>query len=86
MGSDKLCYYRHTKNSDTNLKGFHVPGLKKPILPMCVTDEGYIMAFEVTSDMIIDPDTEPSPLAKQIIKAMDEQRDENPVLVYFDIK
>ena len=86
MGSDKLCYYRHTKNSDTNLKGFHVPGLKKPILPMCVTDEGYIMAFEGTSDMIIDPDTEPSPLAKQIIKAMDAQRDENPVLVYFDIK
>ena len=86
MGSDKLCYYRHTKNSDTNLKGFHVPGLNKPILPKCVTDEGYIMAFEGTSDMIIDPNTEPSPLAKQIIKAMDAQRDENPVLVYFDIK
>jgi hypothetical protein len=80
------CFYRHTSEFDTNLKGFHVPGLKNQIFPKCVTDDGYVTIFEGTSDMIIDPDTEPSPLAKQIIKAMDAQRDENPVLVYFDIK
>lgn len=80
------CYYKRSGNSETNLKGFHVPGLKKQIYPKCITDDGYLTVFEGTSDMIIDPDTEPSPLAKKIIEAMDSQKDNNPVLVYFNIK
>ena len=80
------CYYKRSGNSETNLKGFRVPGLKNQIYPKCITDDGYVTVFEGTSDMIIDPDTEPSPLAKKIIEAMDSQKDNNPVLLYFNIK
>ena len=79
-------YYRCSDSDTLNLKGFKVPGLKYQIAPKCITDDGYAAVFEGIADNYIDPDTEPSPLAKQIIKAMDAQRDENPVLVYFDIK
>lgn len=80
------CYYRQTKDSVAHYKGFKVAGLNIPIVPKCSTESGYVSIFEGTSDMIIDPNTEPSPLAKKIIEAMDSQKDNNPVLLYFNIK
>lgn len=81
-------YYRYNPDDNTsvNLKGFRIKGINRPIVPFALSDDGYVTVFEGTLDMIIDPDTEPSPLAKKIIEAMDSQKDNNPVLVYFNIK
>ena len=80
------CYYRKTIDSVTHYKGFKVPGLKTPLFPECSTESGYVSILEGTPDRYIDSTKVASPLAKLILDAMREQKDNNPVVVYYNIK
>jgi hypothetical protein len=80
------CFYRQTKDSVTHYKGFKVAGLNIPIVPKCSTESGYVSIFEGTPDSYIDSMEVASPLAKRILDTMREQKDNNPVLVYYNIK
>ena len=79
-------FYRETKSGVTHLKGFHIPGLKYAMIPKCITDKGFITLISGDVESFIDETVDPSPLAKEIIKAVRKQKDDNPVLVYYEMK
>ena len=79
-------YFRIKGNNIDNLKGFKLSGVNRPIVPKGIKDDGYVYFFEGVWDSYIDVSLEPSLLAKKIIDAMNGQKDNNPVLLFFDIK
>ena len=82
----QLNYCRIKGNHVDNMKGFKVSGINRQIVPKGITDDGYIYVFEGYADSYLDSAVELSPLAKQIIDAMNSQKDNNQVLLFFDIK
>lgn len=87
MGSiHELSYYRNSNGNIVHYKGFHIPGINRNVSPFCNTEDGYVMVFQGTSDMIRDYNTNPSDLALKIFDVMDHQIENNPVLLFFNIK
>lgn len=78
-------YFRVTNDGTVSLKGFNVPGLSIPIVPDCITENGYAKIIEGGKDEIIDTETPLSELGQQIIDAVMHQNDDNPVIIYFNI-
>lgn len=62
---DNFFFYKQVNKNITNLKGFYVSGLNHPIVPKCLTDDGYATIFEGKASMHIDSSSEPSILAKK---------------------
>jgi hypothetical protein len=80
-------YYRYNPddNKSVNLKGFRIKGINRPIFPFALSDNGYITLFEGDSSSY-KTDEEPTPLAKSIIYEMENQPNNNPVLLFYDIR
>ena len=80
-------YYRYNlkDNKSTNLKGFRIKGINRPVMPSAVSDNGYIAIFAGNPGWY-KMDEETSPLAESIIQVMENQKDNNPVLLFYDIK
>ena len=78
-------YFRISGEKTVSLKGFNVPGIKKPIIPTCITESGYATIIEGGKDANRDADTPLSPFGQKIIDAMSSQNDDNPVIIYYNI-
>lgn len=82
-----LWLYNKTAEGVLQAKNLSIPGLNFVVQPMGVTQDGrYFTIFSGPSDMIEDPNTSPSALARQILDAVNSQKDDNPVILYFRIK
>lgn len=79
-------YYRYKNGCDAHYKGFHIKGFKGLLKPFGVKDNTYLAIIEGGIDKYKNDDEESSVIAKRIFDAMFQQKDENPVLVYFNIK
>ena len=79
-------YYQYNINSkiSTNLKGFRIKGISRPVLPFAVTDDGYVALFEGDPNWF-KTDEDKSPLAQQILEGMEKQEMNNPVLLFYEI-
>lgn len=83
----KLQFYARNSGREINASDITIPGLSLLTDPYGVTDDGRLfIVIEEPLDMIVDPDTEPSPLANRIIDAVSAQKDENPVILYFRVR
>lgn len=81
------CLYRKSGDRIIQAKNIIIPGIKNYIEPDGLTDDGrYFTVFAGTSDMLEDPEVNPSDLARQILDAVDAQNDCNPVVLYYRIK
>ena len=78
-------YFRINGDKIVSLKGFKVPGITIPIVPTCITDNGYATIIEGSKDDIRDTDTPLSPFGQKIIDAMSSQNDNNPIIIYYNI-
>lgn len=78
-------YYHLSKSDTIIIKSLKITGLNKEIYPNCLTDDGYITLFEGVSSSIINKEEQLTPLANQIVKAMNSQEDNNPVLLYYSL-
>ena len=78
-------YFRINGDKTVSLKGFNVPGIKKPIFPTCITENGYATIIEGGKDAIRDTDTPLSSFGQKIIDALSSQNDDNPIIIYFNI-
>ena len=80
-------YYRFNKkdNTSTNLKGFYTKGLNRPITPFAVSNNGYITVFQGDPGWFKTDET-PSTTAKSILHELENQKNNNPVLLFYDIK
>ena len=78
-------YFRINGDKIVSLKGFKVPGITIPIVPTCITDNGYATIIEGSKDDIRDADTPLSPFGQKIIDAMSSQNDDNPIIIYYNI-
>lgn len=78
-------YFRISGEKTVSLKGFNVPGIKKPIIPTCITENGYATIIEGGKDAIRDEGTPLSPFGQKIIDAMSSQNDDNPIIIYYNI-
>lgn len=67
-------------------KGFHISGLSTLIYPTCICENGYATIISGIADKILVPEETQSPLAKKILEAISSQNDNNPIIVYYDIK
>lgn len=79
-------YFRVNNGKQTHYRGFHIPGLKKNLLPSGITESGYVSFISGYAESLTDTSTAPSQLATQILDIISRQSEGNPVLVYFDIK
>ncbi len=87
LGSEKnYRYFRIDGDKQVHLKGFGVPGLKKPIVPSCSTSDGYVTIISGDAESLADTSVEASPLAKEILKTISLLVDNYMVVVYYDIK
>ena len=80
-------YYRYDikEKTSTNLKGFRIKGINRPVMPFAVSDNGYVALFEGNPGWY-KTDEEASPLAKSILHEMENQEINNPVVLYYDIE
>lgn len=83
---DKFWFFKMENGKAEMYKGFRIPGLNLEVKPSFSTGHGYAMIIEGVKESLIDPKTPLSPLAQKIIDVMSSQNDNNPVLLYFDIK
>ena len=79
-------FYRIEKDTEINYKGFHISGLSTLIYPTCICENGYATIISGIADKILVPEETQSPLAKKILEAISSQNDNNPIIVYYDIK
>lgn len=85
MGRLRFC--RVTGNGKISIvKDMSIAGLNIRLKPFAVTEDGYAMIVNGPSDLLIDPDTPMGNLAGKIVKAVDSQKNDNPVVVYFSMK
>lgn len=63
-----------------------VPGLNLKLTPDAVNRNAYVCLLEADPAEIIDEDTPLSPLAQDIINALEKQNDFNPILIQFTLK
>ena len=83
---NKFYYQYNLKNhSYTNMKGFYTKGINRPILPSAVSDNGYITVFQGDPGWF-KTDEAPSVTAESIIHELENQRNNNPVLLFYDIE
>ncbi len=84
--SGEFFYYKYNPVDKTsvNLRGFRMKGIGSPITPNALSDTGYIKIFQ-GNNRWLKTEEEPSDLAKKIIQAIENQNDNNPVLLFFDI-
>lgn len=73
--------YRNINGKVSDLKGFRISGIKDQICPDGFENDHYYLVLSGPSDVLADPDEEPSELAKRIFKAVDSQPDFNPVIM-----
>lgn len=82
-----LRYYGRDSASVVQYKDFTVPGLNLNIQPDGLIGNGsYYSLISGPADMIEDSTIEPSSLAKQILDAVNNQNDDNPVIMYWHFK
>lgn len=86
INSDGLYYYCYNDGCKAHYKGFKIEGINGPIEPIGITKDGYISLFEGKSDMYLNDDEKPSSLAIKILETMDKQKDNNPIVLYYNIK
>jgi len=74
-------------NIEKQYKGFRVKGLTIPIIPDCVDGNGgFTTIIEALPENIEDKEVEPSELAKEILTALKNQPDNNPILINYRIQ
>ncbi len=72
---------------DKQYKGFNVRGLTIPIIPDCIDGNGgFTTIIQAIPEDIEDKEVDHSPLAKEILKALKEQSDNNPILINYRIQ
>ena len=79
-------FYRIEKDTEINYKGFHISGLSTLIYPKGSCENEYATIISGIADKILVPEETQSPLAKKILEAISSQNDNNPIIVYYDIK
>ncbi len=82
----QLNYFSVRGSEIINLKGLTISGFNRQIVPMGVSDEGYVYLFQGFANSYLDASVERSLLAEQIVDVINSQKENNPVLLYFDIK
>ena len=85
MGVKNYFRYNIKDKTSTNLKGFRIKGINRPIMPFTVSDDGYIALFEGNPGWY-KTDEEASSLAESILHEMENQEINNPVVLYYDIE
>lgn len=88
--SDKKGYLRFCRIYEDGLvdiiRGMKISGLNINLRPSTVTEDGYAMLITGPSDALIDPEVPMCDLARQIVEALDAQKDDNPIVMYFRMK
>lgn len=79
-------YYRYKNGCDAHYKGFHIKGFNGLLKPISVKDDIYFAIVEGGIDKYKNKDEEPSEIAERIFDAMNQQKNENPVIVSFRLK
>jgi len=84
--SGEFFYYKYNPVDKTsvNLRGFRMKGIGSPITPNALSDTGYIKIYQ-GNNRWLKTEEEPSDVAKELIQAIENQNDNNPVLLFFDI-
>ena len=77
-------YYKYENGQVFNYYGFHLPGLWIPILPKCVTEKGYATVLSGPIERLRNQETA-SKLAEEIIDAIKQQSDDNPVILFYTL-
>lgn len=85
--SGEFFYYKYNPVDKTsvNLRGFRMKGIGSPITPNALSDTGYIKIFQ-GNNRWLKTEEKPSDLAKELIQTIENQNDDNPVLLFFDLK
>ncbi|MCQ2073900.1 MAG: 6-bladed beta-propeller [Bacteroidaceae bacterium] len=82
-----LRLYCHNSERDFQAKDLYIPGLNFKVQPDGVTDDGgYYSVICGPEELIKDPVREPSALAERILEAVRNQKDDNPVIMYYKIR
>lgn len=82
-----LRLYCHNDEKDYQAKNLYITGLNFVVQPDGVTDDGgYYSVICGPEELIKDPIREPSPLAERILEAVRNQKDDNPVIMYYKIR
>lgn len=79
-------FYRIKNNKEIHYKGFHIQGLSEPVYPVCSCDNWYVALFNKSAEEMKDPSVKPSKLAEKILNTVSNQTNDNPVIMYFDIR
>lgn len=64
---------------------FRIPGIKMEIDPDFIQSDWYSILINDSKESFIDSSEPLSPLGQKIIDAIDSQKDENPILLYFKL-
>lgn len=86
MNNTEHLYWVHDKSGTKAYRKLRIPGLADDIQPTGCHDNRNVAIIENFGDLAIDPNSEISPLARQILDAMKTQNDENPILLEFRFK
>lgn len=79
--------YFWTDGKDTKLYGgFRASAMRFPIIPDCLTDNGYVTIIEGSPDFLFDSQQEFSPITEDIRNVMKTQELNNPVIIYYRIQ
>ena len=78
-------YFKMENGKQSMYKGLTVPGLNIKMKPSFGTGHGYAIMIEGDKESLRDTETALSPLGKKILDAVSNQKDDNPVILYFSI-
>lgn len=82
----EMIYYWTNGKEFKKYAGFRAAGMRFPIIPDALTDDGYVSIIEGDKDFIFDSQQELSSVTEQIKKEMSNQKLDNPVLIYYRIQ
>lgn len=87
-GDDSWLWLYHKRGDEViQAKNLTIPGLNLIIQPDDYSPEnGYYTIIQGPEDLILDPLTDPSPLASRILDAVRTQNDDNPIVISWKLK
>ena len=79
-------YFKMENGKVSMYKGLTIPGLNIKMKPSFGTGKGYAIIIEGDKESLRDTETPLSPLGKKILDVVSNQKDDNPIILYFDFK
>ncbi|MGB4671497.1 MAG: 6-bladed beta-propeller [Bacteroidaceae bacterium] len=83
--ADMRFYWTDGKNTK-RYGGFRLSAMRNPIVPDCVTDDGYASILEGSPEFLFDSQQSFSSISAEIKQVVSTQKMNNPVLIYYPIK